>query len=65
MHGRSFVAVVVARSLVLVLAGFVQAAVAAEAVATAEQPVALTGVTTALPSTVVPSPPSSAAPSPA
>jgi len=65
MHGRSFVAVVVARSLVLVLAGIVQAAVAAEAAATAEQPVALTGATTALPSTVVPSPPSSAAPSPA
>ena len=55
MHGRSFVAVIVAGGLALVFALLVPVAVVAEDVATAEQPGAPTAATNALPSAAAPS----------
>ena len=57
MHGRSFVAVIVAGGLALVFALLVPVAVVAEDVATAEQPGAPTAATNALPSAAAPSSP--------
>ena len=63
MHGRSFVSVIAAGGLALVFAELVPVAVAAEDVATAEQPAASTGAANPLPSPTTPSP-DTAAPSP-
>jgi murein L,D-transpeptidase YcbB/YkuD len=62
MHGRSFIAVIAAGGLALVFAELVPAAVAAENVATAEQPGASTGAANSQPNAATPSP--STAPSP-
>ena len=71
MYGRSFVAVIVAGGLALAFAELVPVAVAAENVATAEQPAASTGAANSPPSatpnspgTAAPSPPNAATPSP-
>jgi murein L,D-transpeptidase YcbB/YkuD len=55
MHGRSYIAVIAAGGFALVFAVPVPAAVAAEEVATAEQPAAPTPATNALPSAATPS----------
>jgi murein L,D-transpeptidase YcbB/YkuD len=55
MHGRSYIAVIAAGGLSLVFALLVPAAVAAEEVATAEQPAAPTAASNALPSAASPS----------
>ena len=55
MNGRSYIAVIAAGGLALVFAVPVPAAVAAEEVATAEQPAAPTAATNALPSAAAPS----------
>jgi len=60
MHGRSFVAVIIAGGLALVFA--VSSAVGAESVAAAEQPAASASPPAALPSAVIPSPPAATNP---
>lgn len=55
MHGRSHIAVIAAGGLALVFAVLIPAAVAAEEVATAEQPATPTPATSALPSATAPS----------
>jgi L,D-transpeptidase YcbB len=62
MHGRSFVAVIIAAAPPLVFAVSIPVAVSAEDVAAAEQPPASTGAPAVLPSPVASSPPGAANP---